>query len=87
MARKVVKTTTPDFNETLTPKLLGQFIRARRTQDGIDMNTAAMMCGVSVATLHRIENGNEGTTIVALLKVCDTLGVRLMVEPWEESDV
>lgn len=86
MARQVVKTETPDFNEPLTPELLGKFIRARRTQDGIDMNTAAMMSGVSIATLHRIENGNERTTLAAILKVCNTLGVRLMVEPWDETD-
>ena len=87
MARQVVKTETPNFNEPLTPERLGKFIRARRTQDGIDMNTAAMMSNVSIATLHRIENGNGKTTIAAILKVCSTLGVHLMVEPWEEKDV
>ena len=86
MARQVVKTKAPDFNEALTPELLGKFIRARRTQDGIDMKTAAMMSDVSIATLHRIENGNERTTIAAILKVCSTLGVGLRVEPWDETD-
>ncbi len=84
MAKRIVAIDTPDFGEELDAKLLGKFIRARRTQMNIDIPTAAMLCGVAPPTLHGLEANGSGRLETAL-KVCAALGVRVHVEPWEEK--
>jgi transcriptional regulator with XRE-family HTH domain len=85
MAKRVVETEAPDFSLPLDEQSLGRFVRARRTQQRIDLQTAALLCDVSVNTLQAIENGSGGTRLSSLFKVCGALGVRLRVEPWEHT--
>ncbi len=87
MARNVVKTEAPDFDAPLSVKSVGRFIRASRTAQGIDLETMAMLCGVSAPTLSNVENGKAGIRLSTVLKICEGLGIRLMFEPWEEADV
>ena len=85
MAKRIVPTEPPGFDEPLDNKVLGRFVRARRTQMGIDIQTAAMLCGVSLVTLQKLESGADGTRLSTALKVCSALGVRISVEPWESE--
>lgn len=58
---------------------LGQHIRAERKAQGLRIDDAAALCGVSVDTLSRLENGHEGVSTVRLLKVLQGLGLALFV--------
>ena len=84
MAKRIVATKTPSFDDLLDARLLGRFIRARRTQMGVGITTAAMLCDVSVSALQGLETKGSGRLETAL-KVCRKLGVRLHVEPWEDE--
>ncbi len=86
MARRVVKAEAPAFTKKLTPESIGQFIRARRTQLGYDLQTVATSCGVSIATLSHLENATKDVRLSTVLKVCDMVGVRLKVEPWKGAE-
>lgn len=58
---------------------LGQRIRAERRAQGLRIDDAAALCGVSVDTLSRLENGHAGVSTVRLLKVLQGLGLALFV--------
>ena len=77
---------TPDLSAALTAKLLGQAIRARRTQSGLRLEDAAALCGVSKQTLLNIEHGLATGKLANVLQICSGLGITLKVEPWRMSD-
>lgn len=64
---------------------LGQHIRAERKAQGLRIDDAAALCGVSVDTLSRLENGHEGVSTVRLLKVLQGLGLALFVGTVDDS--
>jgi transcriptional regulator with XRE-family HTH domain len=80
--KKVKAIDEPSFDETLTPQLIGQFIKARRTQQGLNTKDAAMLCGVSANTLNSIENGVEGMRVSSVLNIMQALGIKLQIAPW-----
>lgn len=63
---------------------LGRFIRARRTQAALGIHEAAAFCGVAVDTLTRLETAKGDVKLSSVLAVCRMLGIRLVIEPWEE---
>ncbi|WP_292657050.1 helix-turn-helix domain-containing protein [Nitratifractor sp.] len=77
---------TPDLTQPLSLKLIGDAIRARRTQQKLDRKTAAMLCDVSVVTLGKIENASAGVRMESVLKVMAALGLKMQIDPWEDSD-
>jgi transcriptional regulator with XRE-family HTH domain len=83
--KKVKATNPPSFDETLTTKSIGLFIKARRTQQGLSTNDAAMLCGVSANTLNNIENGISGMKVSSILSIMNALGIKLRVLPWSEK--
>lgn len=85
MANQVVKCPTPDFGESLTPALLGQAVKAKRTQSHLRLEDAALLCGVAKETLMRIEHGQDTSQLGTVLKVCHSLGIELFVKPWHEE--
>ena len=86
MAKKIKKLATPDFGQPLTPELLGQAIRARRTQSNLRLEDAAALCGVAKQTLMRIEHGQQTSQFGIVLKICSSLGIKLSIIPWHETD-
>lgn len=58
---------------------MGQHVRAARRAQRLRIDDAAALCGVSVDTLSRLENGHAGVSTVRLLKVLDGLGLTLFV--------
>jgi transcriptional regulator with XRE-family HTH domain len=84
MAKKVKALPTPLHDGPLEAKVLGEFIRARRTQAGMGIHEAAAFCGVAVDTLTKIEKARDDVRLSSVLKVCRMLGITLKVEPWEE---
>lgn len=74
---------TPELNQALTLELIGKAIKARRTQQGLDTKTAAMLCDVSVVTLSKIENAAKGVRMDSILKAMTALGIKMSIESWE----
>ena len=85
MAKKVQPLSTPIQKGPLEAKVLGEFIRARRTQAGMGIHEAAAFCGVAVDTLTKLEKALGDVRLSSVLKVCRMLGIVLKVEPWDEK--
>ncbi len=83
--KQVKSLPTPDLNQALSLELVGQTIKARRTQQGLDMKTAAMLCDVSVVTLSKVENAAKGVRMDSILKVMTALGIKMSIESWENE--
>ena len=77
---------TPDLTQLLSLELIGEAIKARRTQQKLDRKTAAMLCDVSTVTLGKIENASAGVRMESVLKVMMALGIKMYIEPWETSN-
>jgi transcriptional regulator with XRE-family HTH domain len=84
MAKRVKEIPTPNQEGFLTKELLGNFIRARRTQAGMKMVDVAMLCGISIATLTNIEKAEANVRIDSAFNVAKMLGIKIKVEPWDE---
>lgn len=83
---KIVKPIkTPRAEETLTDTLLGEYVRAKRTQSGLTIENAAAFCGVSKDTLMNIEHGNPKVTLGSVLTVCKGLGININIATWEQG--
>lgn len=83
--KQVKSLPTPDLNQALSLELVGQTIKARRTQQGLDMKTAAMLCDVSVVTLSKVENAAKGVRMDSILKVMTALGIKMSIASWEDE--
>lgn len=60
---------------------IGRQIRAHRKQQGLRIDDAAALNGVSVDLLSRLENGAGGVRTDKLLAVLDGLGLTLVIAP------
>ncbi len=83
MPKRVKPIPTPKQDGYLTKELLGEFIRARRTQEGLKMHDVAMLCGISIATLTNIEKAEANVRIDYALSVAQMLGIKITIEPWD----
>ena len=83
--KQVKSLPTPDLKQPLSLELIGKTIKARRTQQGLDTKTAAMLCDVSVVTLSKIENAAKGVRMDSILKVMTALGIKMSIESWENN--
>lgn len=87
MPKMIQPTPTPNLNQPFSAELLGQVIRARRTQSQLRLEDAAALCGVAKQTLMTLEHGKESTSLGVVLQVCQGLGIQLTFLPWSaESD-
>ena len=87
MAKRVIAIQTPQQDGYMTKELLGDLIRARRTQEGLKMHDVAMLCGISIATLTNIEKAAANVRIDSILTVAQMLGIKLTFEGWDNSVV
>lgn len=86
MPKSLIKKETPDLKQRFTAKLLGEAIRARRTQSGLRLEDAALLTGVAKQTFMRIEHGSAQVSLGNVLKVMAGLGMQLQISPWKESN-
>ena len=63
------------------PKDLGKTIRQKRKSDGLTLEEAAAVCGVSYAFLSALENGKETVRLNKVLQVLACLGIELEAKP------
>ena len=61
----------------LNPKDLGHVIRQKRKDDGLTLEVAAAVCGVSYAFLSALENGKETVRLNKVLQVLRCLAIEL----------
>lgn len=68
-----------------SPEDLGEIIRSKRKRDGLTLQEAAALCGVSYAFLSALENGKETVRLNKVLDVLECLGITLEAAPrgWE----
>jgi DNA-binding XRE family transcriptional regulator len=86
MAKHIKKLDVPDFNQILTPELLGQAIKARRTQSHLRQEDAAALCGVAKQTFMQVEHGHASSQLDTVLQICTALGIKLSILPWQSND-
>jgi transcriptional regulator with XRE-family HTH domain len=67
-------------------KTLGELIKAKRTRKGIKLADCAALCGISINTLSRIENGQVNSTLSAIFSVLNGLGIKLTTEELSASN-
>ena len=60
---------------------IGSQVRANRNQQGLRIDDAAALCGVSVDLMSRLENGSGSIRLDKLMVVLDGLGLSLLVVP------
>jgi transcriptional regulator with XRE-family HTH domain len=56
---------------------LGKIIKQKRKDDGLTLEEAAAVCGVSYAFLSALENGKETVRLNKVLQVTRCLGIEL----------
>lgn len=56
---------------------IGRFIREKRKSEGLTLEEAAGLCGVSYAFLSALENGKETVRLDKVLQVTEALGIEL----------
>ena len=60
---------------------IGNIIRQKRKDDGLTLEEAAAVCGVSYAFLSALENGKETVRLNKVLQVARCLGIELVASP------
>lgn len=60
-----------------TAEDLGSIIKQKRKTDGLTLEEAAAVCGVSYAFLSALENGKETVRLNKVLQVLACLGIEL----------
>jgi len=84
--KKVKPTQPPLFQEPITLETIGKFIKARRTQQGLNTLDCAMLCNISAHTLNKIENGFEGVRLNTLLQIMEALGMEMNMKDWGSDE-
>ena len=86
MPKKIKEINTPNLSQILTPALLGEAIKARRTQSKLRMEDAAALCGVAKQTFMKIEHGHQAVEFSRVLQICSALGIKLFIAPWTDNE-
>jgi transcriptional regulator with XRE-family HTH domain len=70
------------------PGDIGRIVRQKRKTDGLTLEEAAAVCGVSYAFLSALENGKETARLNKILQVFSGLGIELEARPrgWAAPD-
>lgn len=56
---------------------IGRIIKQKRKDDGLTLEEASAVCGVSYAFLSALENGKETVRLSKVLQVVKCLGIEL----------
>jgi HTH-type transcriptional regulator / antitoxin HipB len=67
---------------------IGKLVRLKRRQDGLTLEQAAAICGVSYAFFSALENGKQTVRLNKVLQVLQTLGIELhaTTRSWQTGD-
>ena len=66
---------------------IGRIIKQKRKDDGLTLEDAAAVCGVSYAFMSALENGKETVRLNKVLQVIKCLGIELEagIRTWASS--
>jgi transcriptional regulator with XRE-family HTH domain len=64
-----------------SPEDVGRIVRHKRKTDGLTLEEAAAVCGVSYSFLSALENGKETARLNKILQVFSGLGIELEAQP------
>lgn len=79
-AIRTTPTPAPDALQAIvSAQHLGPLVRAQRKQQGLRIDDAAALSGVSVDLLSRLENGAGSVRLDKLMSVLDSLGLTLVL--------
>lgn len=84
--KKLKKLKNPPLDQPLTASLLGEAIKAKRTQSGLRLEDAAALCGVAKQTLMKIEHGHPTSQLQSILQICSALGIKIHIAPWHNNN-
>jgi len=85
MARTITPTPLPEKPTIDTIAEFGAFVRSLRTRQGLRIDDAASLCGVSVALLSALENGKPRSVgLDKALQIAHQLGLALLAVPRAE---
>ncbi len=85
MGKRIIASKSPNLAQPFSAQLLGEAVRARRTQSQLKIEDAAALCGVAKQTFMRIEHGESVCKFGSVLQVCHGLGIQLSILPWDEA--
>lgn len=85
MARRVTSEPTPDSPRIRDRASFGAWIRLMRTRQGLRIDDAAALCGVSVQLLSALETGRRSVGLDKALHVAEQLGLALLVVPTDQA--
>ena len=57
---------------------IGRIVREKRKGDGLTLEEAAAVCGVSYAFMSALDNGKETARLDKILRVFNCLGIELV---------
>lgn len=80
MAKRIIPFPLPPPQELRGAEILGQFIRARRTQSGLTLHDAASFCGMATGTLEKLERASGDVRLSSVLTVCAMLGIVITID-------
>ncbi|MFN4043786.1 helix-turn-helix domain-containing protein [Limnobacter sp.] len=75
--KKVTPTPIPRTDSPCDPASLGLFIKAARTQQGLTIEQAAALTGVSLGTFVAAENKTATLKLATVFKILNSLGIQL----------
>lgn len=67
------------------PTNIGKMLKQRRKQLGVDQHTLAMLAQMSVNTIVAVERGTTDPSLSTINKLCDVLGLELIVRLKEDK--
>ncbi|MFC3285547.1 helix-turn-helix domain-containing protein [Litchfieldella rifensis] len=77
--------TAPNAVPIRDAETLGQLIRRTRKHQGLNLETLAGLCGLSIRFLSELENGRESCGFGRIMMVLEALGIDLVAYPTEET--
>ena len=75
--KKVSPSPTPSTDSPCEPVSIGLFIKAARTQQGLTIEQAAALTGVSLGTFVAAENKTATLKLATVFKILNCLGIQL----------
>lgn len=68
------------IGERMNRRKLGQLLKSRRNELGINQIDLSEISGVALHTISDIESGKGNPTLQVINKICDILGMELMIQ-------
>ena len=84
--KRVMPSPFPSDPFVLDATVLGQAVRARRTQAGLSIEEAALSIGVAKQTLSDLELGKPSVKLGNALKIARDLGVLVVIAQNQDRD-